>query len=758
MLSRIRHPASSFQKSAQKLIGFGFQGQNAFHTGVLRGWFSDGVPIERIRNIGISAHIDSGKTTFSERVLYYSGRINEIHEVKGGDGVGATMDFMELEREKGITIQSAATHLEWKDHVINLIDTPGHVDFTIEVERALRVLDGAVMIVCGVAGVQAQTFTVHKQMNRYTVPRIIFINKLDRMGANALHALESVKKKLGLNAEMIVLPIGEDDNFNGLIDLVQMKAYCFEGEKGQFIKEMPIPEKFEKIVKERRHLLIEKVAEVDEELMGKYIEDLPISTEELKAAIRRATIARKFVPTLCGSAYKNKGVQLALDAVLDYLPHPAEVECKGYITKKKDQMEQVEEEVKLTNNPQDRFVALAFKLDENKYGQLTFCRSYQGKLRRGDTIFNVKDHKKMKVSRLVRMHANKMEEIEETEAGDIFAIFGLECASGTTFVKDEKEGLISLSSMHIPDPVMSVSLKVKHKNQQDRLFKALKKFAREDPTLTWTIDSESDELVISGMGELHLQIYAERLRREYEVEVEMGSPTVNYRETLGEKVNFKYLHKKQTGGAGQYARIIGYMEPIHELNTDLQSKENKTKDLFVNEFKHTLTGTTIPQEYITAVEKQFHDTCNRGPMTGYPIINCRFVLTDGETHVVDSSANAFATATRYAITQVFQTNQAMLLEPIMQVEVMVPANTYQPVMNSLNKRKGNIYNAEVKGEYFLMEAYIPLANMFGFASELRGFTQGQGEFSMQYTTHEPVNPGDQPDIIKKIQANRKQYQ
>ena len=710
-------------------------------------------PINLIRNIGISAHIDSGKTTFTERVLFYSGRIDYIHEVKGGDGVGATMDFMELEREKGITIQSAATHLEWKDHVINLIDTPGHVDFTIEVERALRVLDGAVMIICGVSGVQAQTYTVYKQMERYNVPRLIFINKLDRMGANAFVALDSIKRKLGLNAEMIILPIGEDYNFNGLVDLIKMKAYCFEGEKGQVITEIPIPEKMKVTCEERRQMLIEKVAEHDEQLMEKFIDDSPITVDELKAAIRRTTLARKFNPVLCGSAYKNKGVQLALDAVIDYLPNPAEVNCIGYLSRKNENQETVEEEIRLTNNIDDKFVALAFKLDENRFGQLTFCRSYQGKLKRGDTIYNVNESKRMKVSRLVRMHANKLEEIEETESGDIFAIFGLECASGTTFIKDEKEGIISLSSMFIPDPVMSVSLRLKNREKQDRLYKALKKFAREDPTLNWSIEPESDELVISGMGELHLQIYAERLRREFEVEVELGAPTVNYRETLSSKVPFKYLHKKQSGGAGQFARILGYMEPIFAIGEDSDKKE--VKDLFVNEFKSTIVGTVVPQEYITAVEKQFHETCNKGPLTGYPMINCRFVLTGGETHVVDSSANAFQTATRYAISQVFQNSSATLLEPVMQVEVSVPTNSYQSVMNSLNKRKGNIYNTEIKGEYFLMEANVPLSQMFGFASELRGFTQGQGEFAMQYLTHDPVNPGDMPEIVKKIQANRK---
>jgi elongation factor G len=714
--------------------------------------------IEKWRNIGISAHIDSGKTTFTERVLFYSGKIDEIHEVKGSDGVGATMDFMELEREKGITIQSAATHLTWKDHTINLIDTPGHVDFTIEVERALRVLDGAVLIVCGVSGVQAQTYTVFKQMERYQVPRIIFINKLDRMGANAYQALDGIKKKLGINAELIMLPIGEDSEFVGVVDLIYEKAIYFEGPSGQTLTVKPIPENMIKLAKERRQLMVEKVCEVDEVLMDKFINEEPISPEELKTSIRRLTIERKFSPVFVGSAYKNKGVQLALDGVLDYLPNPTEVENKAFQKRRDPETnELVEMEINLSNREDDQFVCLAFKLDENKYGQLTFCRAYQGKLKRGDVIYNVRESKKVKVSRLVRMHANKMEEIAETQAGDIFAIFGLECSSGTTFIKDEKEGSISLSSMHVPDPVMSVSVKLKNRAQNDRLQKALKKFAREDPTFTYTIEAESEELVISGMGELHLQIYAERLKREYEVDIELGAPTVNYRETVTSKIKYHYLHKKQTGGAGQYARISGYMEPIFDVQNQEQNQEGEKKrsDIFVNEFKNKIIGTAVPNEYIVAVERQFYDSCNKGPLTGYPIINSRFVLEDGETHVVDSSGNAFATAVKYALTQIFQNPAATLLEPIMKVEITVPAETYQPVMNSITKRKGTIYNTEIKSEFFIMEANVPLAQMFGFASELRGFTQGQGEFSMEYLTHEAVPQGEIAEIVKKVKANRR---
>lgn len=634
-----------------------------------------------MRNIGISAHIDSGKTTFTERVLYYTGKIANIHEVKGSDGVGATMDFMELEREKGITIQSAATHFTWKDMPMNLIDTPGHVDFTIEVERALRVLDGAVLVVCGVSGVQAQTYTVYKQMKRYDVPRIVFVNKLDRMGACPYFATDSLKRRLNLNAAMVMLPIGEDSSFRGVIDLVTMKAIYFEGPRGTILREDVIPKDRVQKANEMRSELISAVADFDEEISDKFIMEEEISVEELKRAIRKATMSLEFVPVFCGSAFKDKGVQLVLDGVVDYLPSPYERTNKAF-KKLRTKEKEEESEIILENDPKKQLVSLAFKLEENIYGQLTFIRVYQGQVKKGDTIYNVNAGKKVKISRMIRMHANEMEDIDVAESGDIFAIFGTECSSGDTFINREKESKISLSSMHVPDPVLSLTITPKSKIGIEKLQKALKRFCREDPTFHFNVDPESEQLIISGMGELHLEIYAERLKREFEIPVAVGTPSVNYRETITERVPFNYLHKKQTGGAGQFARVIGYMEPIH----DIFEKETAGKDIFCNQFINHLTGMAIDPEYINAIEKEFYNACNKGPLTEYPVINCRFVLEDGETHAVDSSANAFATATRGAMREVFRKSKAgMLLEPIMEVEVSVPEDTYKPIMNSITK-------------------------------------------------------------------------
>lgn len=678
--------------------------------------------------------------------MFYTGRINEIHEVRGSDGVGATMDFMELEREKGITIQSAATHFQWKDIDFNLIDTPGHVDFTIEVERALRVLDGAVMIVCGVAGVQAQTYTVHKQMKRYNIPRIIFINKLDRMGSNPIVALTTVKQRLGINTEMVQIPIGEDYDFKGIVDLIRMKAYYFEGHSGMVLREDEIPPSMLDFALEKRNELIGTLADLDEELGEKFIMEEEITEEELKRVIRKTTLSQEFCPALCGSAYKNKGVQLALDAVIDYLPSPEERENKAF-QKNRDK----EEEIILSHNSKNRLVSLAFKLEENRFGQLTYIRVYQGSVKKGDLIYNVNEKKRVKVVRMIQMHADKMEEIDKAEAGDIFALFGTECSSGDTFISKEKEGIISLSSMHVPDPVLSLTVTPKKKEGVDKMQKALKKFCREDPTFHFNVDSESEQLIISGMGELHLEIYAERLKREFEIPVEIGTPSVNYRETLTSKVEFNYLHKKQTGGAGQFARIIGYMEPIHDVYN-----QPKNKDIFVNEFKNNLVGMAIDPDYINAVEKEFYEITNKGPMTQYPIINTRFVLESGETHSVDSSANAFATATKFAVKEVFlKQSSGILLEPIMSVEIMCPVENYQPIMNSINKRKGNITNAETQGDVFILNANVPLSQMFGFSTELRGYTQGQGEFSMEYKGHEPVPVEELKPIMAKIKEMRK---
>lgn len=697
--------------------------------------------IKTLRNIGISAHIDSGKTTFTERVLYYTGRIEAIHEVKGTDKVGATMDSMELERERGITIQSAATHCHWKDNHINIIDTPGHVDFTIEVERSLRVLDGAILLVCGSSGVQPQTLTVNRQMSRYNVPRIIFINKLDRAGANPWNAIEQIKARLNLNVAPIQIPIGIETTLRGLIDLIKMKAFYFEGSNGEFIKEEEIPEEYQEEAKKKRADLIEKLGEIDETIEDKFLQEAEITEEDLKKAIKKGVNDLTFFPVMMGSAIKNKGVQLALDAVVDFLPNPGEKTSQAYDQKNN------ESKITLDNDPKKPFIGLAFKLEENKYGQLTYMRSYQGKLKRGDMLTHVNSGKKVKISRLVRMHSNNMEEIQDVEAGDIFAIFGIECSTGDTFTDNLP---VSMESMHIPEPVMSLSIRPKKSEYISKFIKAVTRFQREDPTFRLSQNEETDEMIISGMGELHLQIYAERIRREYDIDVDIGNPTVNYRESIGVKAAFNYLHKKQSGGAGQFARVIGYIEPLIE---DFHSEDSMNAG---NQFADDTGGDAIPNEYIPAVEKAFHESCKRGPLTNSPVIGVKFVLENGQTHPVDSSALAFGLATKYAFSQAFKNAEPILLEPVMTVEVTGPAEFQMAIMNSISKRKGDILESVTKSSIFICTAEVPLSNMFGYATELRGLTQGIGEFSMEYKTHKPVPMYDVDKIVEKFKKSQEE--
>jgi len=693
----------------------------------------------KVRNIGISAHIDSGKTTFTERVLFYSGKIDSIHDVRGTDGVGATMDFMELEKERGITIQSAATTVTWGENMINIIDTPGHVDFTIEVERALRVLDGAVLLLCGAAGVQAQTLTVDKQMKRYNVPRIIFVNKMDRMGAEPWHCIESARGRLALNCAAVQVPIGADDNFRGVVDLVEEKAYVFDDEVGSIYTEVPIPDDLKDFVAEKRAELIECLAECDEELEEMFIEEIQPTPEQIHDSIARSTKSLKFCPVFMGSAYKNKGIQMALNGVIRYLPNPTEQKYEAF-----KGVPPNEEKIQLTLDSKKPFICLGFKLEEGQYGQLTYCRTYQGRLKRGQTIVNQRTGERHKIQRLGKMHASAMEEISEVEAGDIFVLFGITCASGDTFAAESETDHITMSSMFIPDPVISYKITPKSKKSLDKLNGALHKFRREDPTFHVNMDDESEEIIISGMGELHLEIYAERLKREFDIPVELGEPTVNYRETLSDKIEFNYLHKKQTGGAGQFARVIGYVEPIPEAEGE-----------YMNIFENKLVGTNIPGEYVTAIEKTFHEACEKGPLVNYPVVNIRYVLVDGETHTVDSNSNAFSTATKGSLREAFNSDGGVLLEPFMKVDIAVPMNTYQGVMGEITKRGGNIKNAEPQGDLFVMESFVALSKMFGFASKLRGLTQGQGEFSMEYFNHQPCMMDDQIKIVEKIRKEKK---
>ena len=703
------------------------------------------VDIGKLRNIGISAHIDSGKTTLTERILYYTGRIRKMHEVRGKDAVGATMDSMDLEREKGITIQSAATFCTWKDYSINIIDTPGHVDFTIEVERALRVLDGAVLVLCGVAGVQSQSMTVDKQMKRYNVPRIAFINKLDRQGANPFRVTKQLTEKLRHNAAMIQIPIGIEENLAGVIDLVEMKALYNEGDDGSIIKEKDIPAELLSEAEERRQMLIEATANVDDHLAELFMDEAPIDAPTLRAAIRRATIARALTPVFCGSAYKNRGVQAMLDGVTAYLPSPPEVTNYG-IDNDNDQ-----QQVELSCSSSASMVALAFKLEEGPYGQLTYLRVYQGLLKRGDFIRNVNKGTKTKVARLVRMHSNEMQDIQSSTAGDIVALFGIECNSGDSFTALNASS-ISLTSMHVPDSVLSLAIMPQKRDGLAAFSKALQRFLREDPTFRVHTDPESGETIISGMGELHLDIYRERMLREYKVETTVGKPRVAFREAISSKAFFDYTHKKQSGGAGQYGRVVGYVEPLAEDDPDAVGPDGSTRRPFV--FQNNIVGNAVPPNYIPAIQKGFEDALEKGSLVGHRIQGVRIVLTDGAAHAVDSSEMAFRIAALYAFRSCYQEAQPIVLEPVMTVEVSGP-NEFQGVMiGQLNRRKGLIQDTETEEDFTTIVAKVPLNDMFGFSSDLRSSTQGKGEFSMEYCEHAPVSSSTQNELISAFQKEK----
>ncbi|KAL0894508.1 hypothetical protein ABMA27_013091 [Loxostege sticticalis] len=693
--------------------------------------------LERIRNIGISAHIDSGKTTLTERILFYTGRIDAMHEVKGKDNVGAVMDSMELERQRGITIQSAATYTIWKDHNINIIDTPGHVDFTVEVERALRVLDGAVLVLCAVGGVQSQTLTVNRQMKRYNVPCLAFINKLDRLGSNPERVLKQMRSKMNHNAAFLHLPIGLEKDCQGILDLIEERAVYFDGDYGEKIRYDEIPQDRRAEVKDKKHELIEHLSNVDETLGELFLEEKTPTVGDIKQAVRRTVLKRAFTPVLLGTALKNKGVQPLLDAVLDYLPHPGEVENTAIINEKKDGGG---ETILLDPARDDKkpFVGLAFKLEVSKFGQLTYLRCYQGMLKRGDYIFNARTGKKVKISRLVRMHSNNMEEVNEVFAGDIFALFGVDCASGDTFVNDSKLDL-SMESIHVPDPVVSMAIKPKNNKDRDNFSKAVARFTKEDPTFQFRYDSDNKETIVSGMGELHLEIYAQRMEREYNCPVELGKPKVAFRETMMSPCSFDYLHKKQSGGAGQYARVIGVMEP-------LPAHQNT-----VLEFSDETVGTNIPKPFVPGVERGFIDTCQKGYLSGHKISGVKFRLQDGAHHIVDSSELAFFLAAKGAVKDVFEDGAWQILEPIMFVEVTLPEEFHGNVIGQLNKRGGIITGTEGAEGWTTIYAEVPLNNMFGYAGELRSMTQGKGEFSMEYSRYSPCLPDVQEQLIRKYQ-------
>jgi elongation factor G len=687
--------------------------------------------ISKMRNIGISAHIDSGKTTLTERILYFTKRIFAIHEVKGKDGVGATMDSMELERERGITIASAATYCEWKGHRVNIIDTPGHVDFTIEVERALRVMDGAVLILCAVGGVQSQSITVDRQMNRYMVPRIAFINKCDRSGADPHKVVNQLRQRLGHNAVMVQLPIGIEDKLRGVVDLVSMKAIFFEGPNGEDVRHDEIPDEILDEAKARREELLDATSMFSDELMEAIFEDT-VNEELINKAIRIGTISRKLTPVFVGSAYKNVGVQPLLDGINRYLPDPTEVENVAV------DLTQNEKEVVLESRTDKPFVALAFKLEVTPYGQLTYLRVYQGAISKGDDLTLSRTKKKIKAGRLIRMHADKMEDIFQAGPGDIVALFGVDCFSGDTFT--DGDIIYSLSSMFVPEPVISLTLTPADKKSQDNLFKALNRFTKEDPTFRSYVDEESHETIISGMGELHLDVYVERMKREFNAEVTTGVPQVAYREAITRKSVFDYTHKKQTGGAGQFGRVAGFMEPSESGSY---------------EFENLVKGASIPTEFLPAVDKGFQSCLSKGLVIGAPVIGMKVSVNDGKAHSVDSSERAFMAAAVGAFKQAYLKAIPVILEPVMKVSIEGPSEFQGSIMSSINQRRGLITSSSEDGIFTTIEAEVPLAEMFGYATTLRSLTQGKAEFTMEFSRYTKVPESLAEEIKLRIREKSK---
>ena len=687
---------------------------------------------QKIRNIGISAHIDSGKTTLSERILFYTKRIHAIHDVKGKDGVGATMDSMELEKERGITIASAATYCEWKGYEINIIDTPGHVDFTIEVERSLRVLDGAILVLCSVGGVQSQSITVDQQMKRYKVPCIAFINKCDRSGANPFRVIEQLRTKLGHNAVAMQIPIGLETDLQGVVDLVAMKAVYFEGDNGENIRTEEIPANLLAEARAKREELIDAASLFSDELTEAILEEKEILPDMLYAAIRKGALKREITPVYMGSAYKNKGVQPLLDGVTYLLPTPSQVENIAL------DMDNNEQPVVLSSDPSKPIVSLAFKLEDGQYGQLTYIRVYEGTIEKGATIVNVRNGKKVKVGRVVRMHADQMEDVEALKAGYIGALFGIECASGDTFVSP---GLnMTMTSMYVPKPVISLAIVPKDNKSQMAMSKALNRFSKEDPTFKTHVDPETNETIIEGMGELHLDIYVERMKREYNAEVTTGNPRVAYRETITQRADFNYTHKKQTGGSGQYGRIAGYIEPISDAE-------------FV--FENEVFGGSIPTQYIPACEKGFKESMAKGPKLEFPITGVKVVINDGASHAVDSSDMAFQQAARGAFKEAYLRAKPVIHEPIMKVVVETPTEFQGSVMGLLNQRRGMIIGSQDEGVMCVVEAQVPLAEMFGFSTILRSSTQGKAQFTMEFALYRQVPQSIAEKIALEVAQNKK---
>lgn len=683
--------------------------------------------LSKLRNIGISAHIDSGKTTLTERILFYTNRIHAIHDVRGKDGVGAKMDSMELERERGITIASAATHCTWAGTNINIIDTPGHVDFTVEVERSLRVLDGAILVLCSVAGVQSQSLTVDRQMKRYNVPRLAFVNKCDRTGADPIRVMGQLREKLGHNAVMVQIPIGLEEKHNGVVDLVKMRALTYSGDNGEIITEGDIPAELVDMANEYRETLLDACSMFSDELMEAMMEET-VTEAMIIEAIRRGTLKRELTPVFLGSAYKNKAVQALLDGVVAYLPNPTQVENVAL------DLDHDEKEIILPCDADKPTVALAFKLEDGRYGQLTYMRVYQGALKKDDVVYNSRTGKKIKVGRLVRMHSDEMEDITEGEAGDIVAIFGVECNSGDTFTDGQMN--VAMSSMFVPNAVISIAIKPVDNKSETQMSKALRRFTKEDPTFRVGVDPESNETIISGMGELHLEVYIERMKREYNAEVTTSPPQVAYRETITKRAEFNYTHKKQTGGSGQYGKVVGYIEPLED------SEENY-------EFIDNTKGGVIPKPYIPAVDKGFQQSLVKGRLLGFPVVNVRVEINDGAAHAVDSSEMAFQEAARGAWRDVYASAKPKILEPIMRVVVESPSEHNGNVMTTLMQRRGIVIGTQEDDISVKIEADVPLSEMFGYSTTLRSGTQGKAEFSMEFEKYAQVPNNVAEELMAK---------
>jgi elongation factor G len=686
------------------------------------------VPLDKVRNIGIAAHIDAGKTTTTERILFYSGVVHKAGDVHDGNTV---TDWMEQERERGITITAAAISTTWQDHQINIIDTPGHVDFTIEVERSMRVLDGVIAVFCSVGGVQPQSETVWRQADRYQVPRIVFVNKMDRTGADFYKVYSQIRERLKANAVAIQIPIGSEDNFAGIVDLVKMKAFIYTNDQGTDIQEIELPEAVQAQAQEYRTLLIEAVAESDDGLMEKYLEGEALSTTEIKTALRKGTIAGSLVPVLCGSAFKNKGVQLLLDAVIDYMPAPIDVPAiRGTLL--------AGTEAERPADDQAPLAALAFKIMSDPYGRLTFIRVYSGVLTKGSYILNPTKNKKERVSRLIIMKADDRIEVEELRAGDLGAALGLKDTFTGETLCDEAHPIV-LESLFVPEPVISVAVEPKTKQDMDKLSKALQSLSQEDPTFRVSVDPETNQTVIAGMGELHLEILIDRMLREFKVEANIGAPQVAYRETIRKAVTAEGKFIRQSGGKGQYGHVVIEMEP------------GKPGTGF--EFISKIVGGAVPKEFIGPAEQGMKEACESGILAGYPLIDVKATLIDGSYHDVDSSEMAFKIAGSMAIKEGAMQASPALLEPIMKVEVEVPEDFLGPVLGDLISRRGQIEGQEMAQGLAKVTTKVPLASMFGYATDIRSMTQGRGIFTMEFSDYEEVPRSVAEPIIAKNKGN-----